>query len=210
MNLKIITQIPKKFGSWYDATLRRRPLLTRMVTTFIITGAADFSSQLIKKYRSEREENELYPIFSLKYATCCGMINAPWMHFYYTLLIDRVVPGTGTIVLLIKLACDTFLYSPAFCHYMCFLIAKLNGSTNKEAKRKMRENYWLTQVLSWKIWPIASLINYAFLPVRYRVLFLNMASFLWAILFCFKNSNPGSGKGDYSDKDIAEVVANAP
>lgn len=67
--------------------------------------------------------------------------------------------------------------------YMIFIIAKLNGMNNKDAAKKMRKNYWHTQLMAWKVWPIACFINYSFMPIRYRVFFLNMVGFFWAIVF---------------------------
>jgi len=56
---------------------------------------------------------------------------------------------------------------------MIFLIAKLNGASNTVAKDRVKDNYWKTQTTAWRVWPIAAMVNYSLMPIRYRVFFLN-------------------------------------
>ena len=42
----------------------------------------------------------------------------------------------------------------------------------------------LTGMLCLQLWPLASLVNYRFVPVKLRVLFVNCVAFLWYVLLC--------------------------
>jgi len=41
-----------------------------------------------------------------------------------------------------------------------------------------------TDMLCLQLWPLASLVNYRFVPVKLRVLFVNCVAFLWYVLEC--------------------------
>lgn len=44
-----------------------------------------------------------------------------------------------------------------------------------------RDKIWECTLANWKIWPLASLINFSVMPVRYRVLFANFVGYIWNI-----------------------------
>lgn len=38
---------------------------------------------------------------------------------------------------------------------------------------------------NWKIWPIATTINFWFVPVPYQVLFANFVGLIWNSILCY-------------------------
>jgi hypothetical protein len=40
--------------------------------------------------------------------------------------------------------------------------------------------------MSWRVWPIAQLINFAFVPLHFRVLFGNIVRFFWTIYLSYQ------------------------
>lgn len=54
-------------------------------------------------------------------------------------------------------------------------------SAGRKAGSMVREGIWETMVVCWKLWPIANLINFAFVPANLRVLFMNFVGLGWNI-----------------------------
>jgi len=80
-----------------------------------------------------------------------------------------------------KLALDELLYDP-FCIVLFFtVISILEGKNLSQVKDKIVKEYWVTQKMSWRIWPIVQLINFAVVPGNLRILFINLVSFFWGI-----------------------------
>ncbi len=49
-------------------------------------------------------------------------------------------------------------------------------------QRNAIDDMALTDMLCLQLWPLASLVNYRFVPVKLRVLFVNCVAFLWYVL----------------------------
>lgn len=66
-----------------------------------------------------------------------------------------------------------------------FLAATLTDGigmqAGKAAGSMVKNKLWGTMVTCWKIWPLANLINFAFVPAPLRVLFMNFVGLGWNI-----------------------------
>lgn len=90
---------------------------------------------------------------------------------------NKIVDGT----VLKKLAFDELLYDP-FCIVFFFSVIGLLESQNiQQIQSKIVKDYWETQKMSWRIWPIAQFINFAVVPSPMRILFINLVGFFWGI-----------------------------
>ena len=63
--------------------------------------------------------------------------------------------------------------------------ALCTGTPGVQAARKslamVRANIWATLLVCWKLWPVANLLNFAFVPANLRVLFMNFVGLGWNI-----------------------------
>lgn len=50
-----------------------------------------------------------------------------------------------------------------------------------EAGSKLKNSLWSTLLVCWRIWPVANMINFAFVPAKLRVLFMNFVGLGWNI-----------------------------
>lgn len=57
----------------------------------------------------------------------------------------------------------------------------LGASAGKSAGLMVRHNLMGTMNVCWRVWPIANLINFAFVPANLRVLFMNIVGIGWNI-----------------------------
>jgi len=125
----------------------------------------------------------------------------PIAHFWYKFL-DRLFekrrlrqekengtketkPQTGLSVIdgtvLKKLALDELLFDP-FCIVLFFtVIGVMERKSLAQIKEKIGKEYWVTQKMSWRLWPAVQLINFALVPGEFRILFVNIISFMWGI-----------------------------
>jgi len=71
---------------------------------------------------------------------------------------------------------DQLICSPATISTFFFTLAVVEGSSFKELYQEMKSKSWRLYIAEWIIWPPAQLINFFFLPTRYRVLYDNTIS----------------------------------
>jgi protein Mpv17 len=47
------------------------------------------------------------------------------------------------------------------------------------AKEKLDKTYWNALTSNWMVWPFVQVVNFSFVPLDYRVLFVNGLSIFW-------------------------------
>jgi len=84
-------------------------------------------------------------------------------------------------IVLKKLAADELLFDPFCIVFFYSVIGLLERKSVSDIVKKIKAEYWITQKMSWKVWPIVQLVNFALVPGKLRILFINMVSFWWGI-----------------------------
>ena len=61
----------------------------------------------------------------------------------------------------------------------------MQGSNLQQIKQKLVNN--LPSIVSnqYKLWPLAQLINFYFIPLNYRLLYVNIVAFFWNIYLAY-------------------------
>eukprot|EP00979_Chaetoceros_neogracilis_P015508 scaffold6034_cov133-Chaetoceros_neogracile.AAC.4 len=113
-------------------------------------------------------------------------LQAPVTHYYY-LLLDAKLPPTPypwTLTTLVKLLIDQLIFAPCFTVLTFALLDTLVGVN---LLQHLREG---------KLWVPAILINIAYCPPEFRVLFSNAVFFVWSIVLSisFDAQNYGNGE----------------
>ncbi|KAI5159742.1 protein Mpv17 [Nematocida ausubeli] len=101
------------------------------------------------------------------------------MDSYSSERFDRI-KGLSAIrikIALYKMLFDQLVWSP-FGTFMFIFVASLVDSSDFSIKKVLRD-YFRILFDSYKIWPILQMINFLFVPLEMRVVFISMASLLW-------------------------------
>lgn len=64
----------------------------------------------------------------------------------------------------------------------------MEGRTRSQIKQKYQDLYGDAIVANWKVWPIAQLVNFRFMPLPYRVPFSQACGVLWTLYLSMLNS----------------------
>lgn len=80
-----------------------------------------------------------------------------------------------------------FLFFPLSCRcllvrsWFFFAIGVLEGRTLAETREKVSREFVGLILMQWRVWPLASLINFKFVPPQLRVLTLNVVGVGWMV-----------------------------
>jgi peroxisomal membrane protein 2 len=171
----------KRTWQWYEGRLQAAPVLTKSITSALLTGAGDLAGQVMEHTVHAGKSSS-----SLDwYRTACFflmgfLLQAPVTHYYY-LLLDAKLPPTATPwtrTTLIKFLIDQLLFAPLFT---VGIFVFLDTLQNQNLVEHLRHDYVTTLIANWKLWVPASLINMAFCPPKLRVLYCNVIFFVWSI-----------------------------
>ncbi|KAK9830985.1 hypothetical protein WJX81_005416 [Elliptochloris bilobata] len=103
--------------------------------------------------------------------------------------VERVFRGrSGQNLLLQKVALDQLTYGP-LCNIllMSYVALLVEGRSLTFTKAKLMQDYPAVQLNAWKVWPLASQINYQHVPLHLRVLFANVVAFFWSTFLILRS-----------------------
>lgn len=175
--LNIIKLLRNKFihklGKLEKVAFNKRYLFyTNIVISVISTGAGDLIRQNYEIFNGHIEKWDLQRTVNMSIS---GIPMGVLGHYYYYFL-DEKFPGKTLKVLTQKLLIDQFICSPVCIALFFVTLAILEGSTFEEMCIEAKQKAWQLYVAEWVVWPPAQLINFYFLPRRYRLLYDSMIS----------------------------------
>jgi len=180
----------------YFRYLEDKSEMVRIRTKMLTAATLSYSGSLITQKLLQKNP-KMDQMRALRYVIF-SMLLTPISHFWYKHLdtlfpkekkIDRDDASSTVYTSVIKkLALDELLYDP-FCLVLFFTVmGLLEGLSFREIKERIKTNYWSTQKMSWKIWPVAQVINFAVIPGSLRILFMNVVGLCFNILLQLKVS----------------------
>ena len=97
-------------------------------------------------------------------------------------------PPSARPWLLDQVLLDQSTYGP-LCNvlFMSFAGLALEGLSLHALRDRIANNFVSVQLNGWKLWPLAALINYRFVPLKFRVLFVNLVALCWSTFLLLRS-----------------------
>ncbi len=196
-----------KFFRLYKYLLLKHPVKTKAITNGIIYSVADITCQKIEAKYNKNKENENFNktrtfVFWLFGTFMSGPCNHYWM-----LRLNKIgknliknhsyTPNKSNIIMV---GLDQLIYSPiysiVFFTFAHFLNEKLNNIHNKNNKTILNESiehtkniFPITYSSEFFFWPIIQFVNFKYININYRVLFMSKCNLLWSIFTSYMVNN---------------------
>lgn len=169
--------IPIELLVKYLQVLKRRPVLTKSVTSAIIAGLGDTIYQVSKR----DDKNRAISWRSVAAVAGSGLVvTGPLSHYFY-LILDQVSPPGTKLQSFKRLFIDRVLFGPIYLLIVLYVRHIFEGTSHREAKRKLLRTFWPILKMSYRVWTIAQYININHIPQQYRVLFSNVVALGWNV-----------------------------
>lgn len=165
----------------YLHLLKKYPILTKSVTSGILSALGNLLSQVLearKKARNGSSSSEIDTVAAARYAIYGLFITGPVSHFFYQLM-EVWMPTTDPYCIIKRLLLDRLFFAPGFLLLFYFVMNILEAKGWQDFEKKMRNSYWTALKMNWKVWTPFQFININFVPVQFRVLFANMVALFW-------------------------------
>ncbi|KAG1691444.1 hypothetical protein DVH05_026934 [Phytophthora capsici] len=156
----------------YDRWLRESPLLTKGVTSAVLFGLGDRIAQ-----RTENSETGWHR--TARMMLWGGLAFAPIGHAWYNLL-EKVVRGKGTAVIVKKIAADQLIFSPPLSLVFFTYAGVSDGKPVRETVASAVTKLPPTLAVNWTVWPLVHVCTFGFVPLQYRILFINVVNIGWS------------------------------
>ncbi|KAK2652187.1 hypothetical protein Ddye_012043 [Dipteronia dyeriana] len=167
------------FFSWYLALLAKYPMLTKAVTSALLTFIGDIVCQVVIDQAPSLDVKRTF-VFTLLGLVLVG----PTLHFWY-LNLSKLVPLPGVSGTLVRLLLDQLLFAPTFIGVFLSTLVTLEGRPSQVVPKLQQE--WFSAVLAnWKLWIPFQFLNFLFVPQQFQVLAANFVSLAWNVILSFK------------------------
>ncbi|CAI9780460.1 unnamed protein product [Fraxinus pennsylvanica] len=152
--------------SWYLSLLARHPVMTKAVTSALLTLVGDLICQLVI---------DQVPSLDLKRTsifTLLGLVLVgPTLHFWY-LYLSKLITKPGASGAFMRLLLDQFLFAPTFIGVFLSTLVTLEGRPSHVIPKLQQE--WFSSVLAnWQLWIPFQFLNFRFVPQQFQVLASN-------------------------------------
>jgi protein Mpv17 len=161
---------------WYSDLLIQKPIITKCITSWITFGTGD----LICQYLENRgKKSPQYDWIRYLRQASFGFLIAPYLHLQFCVIMPYLFPSSKKNAVIKSVLYDQTLgatiFTSAFFGYLDLTSGKKLEQTYQELKVKLLP----TLFDNWKIWPFLMFVNFAFVPMKYRVLYSNIFGMLW-------------------------------
>lgn len=191
--------VPAASGTWawYKSMLVTKPLITKSLTSSGIMSISDIMCQEVvaKATPVEDRPSKLDKTRVLHVAITGAIWSGPITHYWYIILekMYAVIAKAANINkpaigLVIKLILDSIIFSSVTITGYFTLRSILEGTGLKGAKEKVSTRFLTTLFGAWKFWPMANAVNFWFVPMQFRVLYMNVLSLFWTGWLTYVNS----------------------
>ncbi|KAI4591643.1 Protein required for ethanol metabolism [Pestalotiopsis sp. 9143b] len=167
---------------WYQAKLAARPLLTQSITTAVLFATGDITAQqLVEKRGFEKHDLTRTGRMFLYGGAVFGPAATTWFKF----LQRRVVLPNKNAEILARVAVDQGVFAPTMIGVFLSSMATMEGGSPAD---KLAKSYLPALQTNYLVWPFVQLVNFKFVPLHHRVLFVNFISIGWNCYLSFLNS----------------------
>lgn len=175
--------LPGRILKYYTKFLSRYPLTTQSIQAGILMGTGDIIAQTVVE---KRELTQINLTRTAPYAAA-GLIVGPTVATWYKFLDYMFGTGkAGITAVLKKMIMDQSLFAPCFLATLVSSLHYSKGHSVTEVKEHLHDKYIDILLANYKVWPFVQLVNFYFLPLQYRVLFVQCVSVVWNTYLSWK------------------------
>lgn len=166
--------------SKYLTLLKERPILTKCVTSGLLSCGADVVCQLQFADKTvDKEDTVLDAWRVLKFSGIGAFFVGPVLHYWYGFLSRRFI-GASLFSTIQRVALDQLFFAPLFIPAFFSIILILDGKPELIVD-KLKSDWASTMITNYSVWIPAMFLNFKFVPPTLQVLFSNGVGFGWNI-----------------------------
>ena len=179
----------------YFSALKSHPIRTNIATSIVVTMFGDVAAQSVELRKDQTRNSKVRYLDHIDWsrsATVTGYwtLTVPFrLHWFRWLDRNFVVSQTreGFLTLVKKITFHLSTFAPAINSFfygwiiLCRREDRDGKSILQQWKEKLKKDLLETQKSSVKLWGVAHIFNFLFLPTHTRVLFNSVVSVFWTI-----------------------------
>jgi protein Mpv17 len=180
----------------YKHSFHAYPNWTLAITGGCLSAAGDVVAQLAQNAMGGKDREDR-PLFDWERTTrffCYGLAMSPIMG-RWNIFLERRFPscsaqmGKLSIKSLSKrVAADQLIMAPLGLGLFISAMGLMEGRSPRQVEERFQDLYGPLLLANWKVWPLAQLVNFRYMPLPYRVPFSQTVGVFWTLYLSIVNS----------------------
>lgn len=163
----------KTYKQGFDDAFNRKNLFyTNVLLSATISTCGDLIEQ---KYELHKGEIDRIDLSRTAHMGLSGLTTGIICHHWYNIL-DKIIIGRTLDMVIKKLLLDQFICSPIIILSFFGTVAIFEEHPIENFTDEVKDKFWTLYKAEWVVWPPAQIINFYFLPTRFRVVYDNTIS----------------------------------
>ncbi|XP_041986777.1 mpv17-like protein 2 [Aricia agestis] len=147
-------------------------LLTNVTISVTLSSVGDLLEQTYEVYT--KEQDRINPKRTMHMAFSGAALGVLCHHWYK--ILDKFIVGKTLDMVTKKLLLDQLIFSPVMIITFFGSLAILEDNPTENFVSEVKDKFVTLYKAEWMVWPPAQVINFYFLPTRFRVLYDNTIS----------------------------------
>ncbi|CAK1544983.1 unnamed protein product [Leptosia nina] len=147
-------------------------LYTNVTISVSLSALGDLMEQTYEVYTKDMDKYDFKRTMHMGFS---GAAVGVLCHHWYKVL-DKFIIGKSTDMVIKKLVLDQLIFSPIMIVTFFGSLALLEEDPVGNFKEEVAQKFVTLYKAEWMVWPPAQIINFYFLPTRFRVLYDNTIS----------------------------------
>ncbi|XP_070500048.1 mitochondrial inner membrane protein Mpv17 [Chironomus tepperi] len=186
-----------RIGRTYQRNVAKYPYTFQGVQSSILMATGDYIAQKFVENKKELDYKRSANFLLIGF--CGGLGLRKW----YGALNSTFQGSNKTVCTIKKVAVDQLVFAPVFIGTLISSIGLLQGKKPIEIKTKLEAEFADILKANYKLWPAVQLMNFAFVPLNYQVVVVQIVAVLWNTYVSFKTNNSSTTNIDIEFNDSA-------
>eukprot|EP01083_Nonionella_stella_P037904 103245_1 len=177
-----IQHVSRQIFAEYRKLLVSHPIPTKAITSGVLFFTGDMVCQHYEITESKRKPSDNIQKYNvwrgLKMASYGFFFIAPVLHGWYGFL-ERRFPGQASRAVFKKVIVDQSIAAPILNGTFYIAMGMMEWKSYDEIRENLRAKYMKTLFVNYLVWPFVQLSNFYFIPLPFRVPWVNMWGFFY-------------------------------
>ena len=181
--------------AWYSRKLDTHPILTKGISSGLVSGFGDVLGQYISYKKGEHKIWSWDALRTGRFVVLGVFLVAPVTHVWYA-FVNKRFPGKLKMAVAKRVFFDQFCFAPLFLPTWLLNLWTLEGRDRHYIVDHMQKQIPTIFVANWGLWIPAMTVNFAFVPGKFQVLFSNLVAVVWNTYLSFSTHHPEGLEGE--------------